>query len=159
MNIGDEVYAVVRQGLNYKIVQGHITGVMDRAHSVSNGKKDFSEVKRFYQIDSDDYVFENMVPSDNVFSLEDKEKAISKRNELLGIKSKAEIEDTKLKKAKTMLDSIKKEGKWETKEDIEETLIKLFKEGKLHTDDISDKSLFDDSFFDRFEKRLLTRLF
>ena len=166
MKIGEEALAVVRNGLGYRIIPCTVTGVMDTAKSVSTGKKDFKEVKRFYQIDSEIDLYDNMVSEENLFTLEDKEKAISRRNELLGIKSKKEIEDEKLAKAKTILEGIKEKGKWSTVEDIEETLTNLIKEGKLSVTEPSTSLAI--SHYDPFEEmskrfnamdRMLTRLF
>lgn len=162
MKIGDEALAVVKSYRSYKIVPVTITGVMDSAKSVSVNGESEKEIKRYYQVDSDVEFSQDMIPSENIFALEDKEHAIERRNELMGIKSPAKIEDEKLTKAKKELEKIKEHGKWDSVEDIEETLINLLKDDKLVLESrkqVVDRlnSLYYDP-FDVFERRL-ARLF
>jgi len=157
MKIGDEALAVVKGYYSYKVVPVTITGIMDSAKKVNiNGKKE-QQIERLYQVDSDEEI-SGLIPSENIFSLEDKDKAKERRDELMGINPK-KIEDEKLAKAKKDLEKIKSEGKWETLEDAEDTLIKLLKNGniELKRNQLVSKE-FDDTFkefnktFENFNK-------
>lgn len=159
MKIGDEALALVKSFSSYKVVPVIITGVMDSAKSVSVNGESEKEIKRYYQTDMSN----EMIPSENIFSMDEKDKAIEKRNELMGIKSPKLIEDEKLSKAKNTLNELKKEGKWSTVEEIEDTLTQLIKDGKLSVKS-ERKQLVDrlnDLYYDPFElmERRLARLF
>ena len=166
MNIGDEALAVVNYHSTYKIVPVTITGVMDSAKSVSINGESKKEIKRYYQVDSEIAFPSDMIPSENVFAVEDKELAKERRNELLGIKSQAQIENEKLSKAKNQLSKIKENGKWETVEDIENTLIDLIKNKKLSFID-EDVDRLERAYllpewsdpFERWSNRLISKFF
>ena len=136
MKIGEQAFAIVGQNSKMEVMPCLITGVRETLKKTTFDGITKRDIHKEYDVESLDGIYEATITSENLFS--DKEKAEEQLNAIMGM-DKKKIEQREYDKAKSELNSLKrylkrKNYKYNWNDEIEDTIIKLIKDGFIYTD-------------------------